>query len=127
MPRQQVSAPGAPAAIGPYSQAIAMDGFLFCSGQLGTDPATGQLVEGIEKQTEQALTNLEAVLAAVNLTMGDVVKTTVFMMDLAQFAAMNAVYARHIVEPSPARSTFQVAGLPRGAMIEIEAIARRTS
>ncbi|MGD0863230.1 MAG: RidA family protein [Candidatus Limnocylindrales bacterium] len=127
MPRQEVSTARAPAAIGPYSQAIAIDGFLFCSGQLGLDPATGQLLEGVEDQTERAMTNLEAVLAAGGLTMGDVVRTTIFLVDLAHFAAVNAVYARHIVEPAPARSTVQVAALPRGALIEIEAIARRTS
>jgi 2-iminobutanoate/2-iminopropanoate deaminase len=127
MPRQQVSAAGTPAAIGPYSQAIAIDGFLFCSGQLGTDPATGQLRDGIEAQAQQALVNLEALLASVNLTMGDVVKTTVFMVDLADFAKMNAVYAQHVIDPAPARSTIQVVALPRGAMVEIEAIARHSS
>ena len=125
MSRQEVSTPGAPAAIGPYSQAIATDGFLFCSGQLGMDPATGQLLEGVELQAEQAMSNLEAVLSGDELTMGDVVKTTIFLTDLDNFAAVNAVYARHVVEPAPARSTVQVAALPRGAMLEIEAIARR--
>ena len=125
MSRQEVSTPGAPAAIGPYSQAIATDGFLFCSGQLGMDPATGQLLEGVELQAEQAMSNLEAVLSGDGLTMGDVVKTTIFLTDLDNFAAVNAVYARHVVEPAPARSTVQVAALPRGAMLEIEAIARR--
>jgi 2-iminobutanoate/2-iminopropanoate deaminase len=125
MSRQEVSTPGAPAAIGPYSQAIATDGFLFCSGQLGMDPATGQLLEGVELQAEQAMSNLEAVLSGDGLTMGDVVKTTIFLTDLDHFAAVNAIYARHVVEPAPARSTVQVAALPRGAMLEIEAIARR--
>jgi 2-iminobutanoate/2-iminopropanoate deaminase len=127
MPRQQVSAPGTPAAVGPYSQAIAIDGFVFCSGQLGTDPATGELRDGIEAQAQQALVNMETLLGAVNLTMGDVVKTTVFMVDLADFAKMNAVYAQHVVDPAPARSTIQVAALPRGAMVEIEAVARHSS
>ena len=126
MPRQEVTAPGAPPAIGPYSQAIAIDGFLFCSGQLGMDPA-GQLLEGVEAQAERAMTNLEAVLAAAGLSMGDVIKTTIFLADLGDFAAVNAIYARHVVEPAPARSTVQVAALPRGARVEIEATARHQS
>jgi 2-iminobutanoate/2-iminopropanoate deaminase len=127
MTRKAVASPDAPAAIGPYSQAIEIDGFVFCSGQLGLDPITGQLLGGIEEQAERALLNLEAVLAAVGLTMGDVVKTNVFMADLSQFSLMNAVYTRHIVDPAPARSTVQVAALPRAALVEIEAVARRSS
>jgi 2-iminobutanoate/2-iminopropanoate deaminase len=127
MPREEVSAPEAPAAIGPYSQAIAVDGYLFCSGQLGMDPKTGQLVDGVESQTEQALMNLTAVLGAAGLSAGDVVKTTIFLADLAHFSTVNAVYSRFVVEPAPARSTVQVAALPRGALVEIEAIARRSS
>jgi len=127
MPREEVSAPEAPAAIGPYSQAIAVDGFLFCSGQLGMDPKTGQLVDGVESQTEQALMNLTAVLGAAGLSAADVVKTTIFLADLAHFSTVNAVYSRFVVEPAPARSTVQVAALPRGALVEIEAIARRSS
>jgi len=127
MPRLEVSAPEAPAAIGPYSQAIAIDGFLFCSGQLGLDHATGQLAEGIENQAERALLNLEAVLNAAGMTTADVVKTTIFLSDLANFSTVNAVYSRHIVDPAPARSTVQVAALPLGALVEIEAIAHRSS
>jgi 2-iminobutanoate/2-iminopropanoate deaminase len=127
MSRKEVATSDAPAALGPYSQAIATDGFVFCSGQLGTDPATGLLVEGVEAQTERALLNLEAVLAAADLTMADVVKTNIFLADLADFAHVNAVYARHIIEPAPARSTVQVAALPRNALIEIEAVARRSA
>ena len=127
MPRLEVSAPEAPAAIGPYSQAIAIDGFLFCSGQLGLDRATGQLAEGIENQAERALLNLEAVLNAAGMTTADVVKTTIFLCDLANFSTVNAVYSRHIVDPAPARSTVQVAALPLGALVEIEAIAHRSS
>ena len=127
MTRKAVASPDAPAAIGPYSQAIEIDGFVFCSGQLGLDPITGQLLEGIEEQAERALLNLEAVLAAVGLNMGDVVKTNVFMADLSQFSLMNAVYTRHMVDPAPARSTVQVAALPRAALVEIEAVARRSS
>ncbi len=126
MPRQAVSTSGAPAAIGPYSQAIAVDDFLFCSGSLGMDPATGQLADGIEAQTERAFQNLESVLEANGLSMGDVVKTTVFLADLNDFSAMNGVYARHAIDPAPARSTVEVAGLPRGALVEIEAIAHRS-
>jgi 2-iminobutanoate/2-iminopropanoate deaminase len=127
MPRVEVSTPEAPSAIGPYSQAIAIDGFLFCSGQLGLDPGTGQLVEGIEGQTERSLLNLTAVLAAAGLSAADVVKTTVFLADMADFSAMNAVYGRFVGDPAPARSTVQVAALPRGGRVEIEAIARRSS
>lgn len=127
MSRRQVVVAGAPAAIGPYSQAIEIDGFVFCSGQLGLDPATGQLLEGVEAQTERALLNLEAVLAAAGLTTADVAKTTIFLADLANFSQVNAIYGRHMVEPTPARSTVQVAALPRDALVEIEAIARRSS
>jgi len=127
MPRQAISAPGAPAAIGPYSQAIAIEGFVFCSGQLGMDPSTGQLLDGIANQAERAMVNLEAVLAAAGASLADVVKTTIFLSDLANFSAVNDIYSRHIVEPAPARSTVQVAALPRGALVEIEAIARRAS
>ena len=127
MSRKAVASPDAPAAIGPYSQAIEIDGFVFCSGQLGLDPATGQLLEGVEAQAERALLNLEAVLGAAGLTMADVVKTSIFLADLSHFAQVNAIYTRHIVEPAPARSTVQVAALPRAALVEIEAIARRSS
>ena len=127
MPRQEVSAPQAPSAIGPYSQAISIDGFLFCSGQLGLDPTTGQLLDGVENQTERALMNLTAVLEAAGMSCADVVKTTIFLADLADFSTVNAVYSRYMVEPAPARSTVQVAALPRGALVEIEAIARRSS
>ena len=127
MSRKAVASPDAPAAIGPYSQAIEIDGFVFCSGQLGLDPATGQLLEGVEAQAERALINLESVLGAAGLSMADVVKTTIFLADLSHFAQVNAIYTRHVVEPAPARSTVQVAALPRAALVEIEAIARRSS
>jgi 2-iminobutanoate/2-iminopropanoate deaminase len=127
MSRKAVASPDAPAAIGPYSQAIEIDGFVFCSGQLGLDPTTGQPLEGVEGQAERALLNLESVLGAAGLTMADVVKTTIFLADLSHFAQVNAIYATHIVEPAPARSTVQVAALPRAALVEIEAIARRSS
>jgi 2-iminobutanoate/2-iminopropanoate deaminase len=127
MSRQAVTTAAAPAAIGPYSQAIEVDGFLFCSGQLGLDPATGQLAEGVELQIERALVNLEAVLGAAGMTTADIVKTNIFLADLADFSTVNAVYARHMTDPAPARSTVQVAALPRNALVEIEAIARRAS
>ncbi len=124
MTRQAVVSTRAPAAIGPYSQAISVDNFVFCSGQLGLDPLTGQLVTGgAATQTEAVLSNLAAVLAAAGSSMARVLKTTVFLTDLKDFQAMNEVYARHFTAPHPARSTVQVAALPRGACVEIEAMA----
>ncbi len=125
MTRQAISTTGAPAALGPYSQAIAVDGFVFCSGQLGLDPVSGELAAGVEAQAERALLNLGSVLAEAGLGWADVVKTTVFLADIDDFAAINAVYATHVVDPPPARSTFAVGALPKGGLIEIEAIARR--
>lgn len=120
-----ISSSGAPAAIGPYSQAIRAGDLLFCSGQIPLDPATGELVGGgIAEQTARVLENLAAVLAAAGLGPGDVVKTTVFLMSMADFPAMNEVYARFFADVPPARSTIGVAALPRGALVEIEAIAR---
>jgi 2-iminobutanoate/2-iminopropanoate deaminase len=125
MPRTAISTQGAPAAIGPYSQAIRAQGFLFCSGQLGLDPASGDLVAAdVEAQAEQALRNLGAVIGAAGLDFGDVVKTTVFLADIADFGAVNAVYGRFVTDPPPARSTVAVAALPKGGRVEIEAIAR---
>ena len=125
MTRQAISTGGAPAAIGPYSQAIAMDGLLFCSGQLGLDPASGELVEGVEGQAERAMLNLRGVLDAAGATFEDVVKTTIFLADIGDFAVVNSVYGRFMPDPPPARSTVQVAALPKGGLVEIEAIARR--
>ncbi len=127
MTRQAVTTANAPAAIGPYSQAISLDGFVFCSGQLGLDPSTGELVDGVEAQADRSLRNLAAVLDAAGLTMADVVKTTIFLADIADFAAVNAVYARYMPDPPPARSTVAVAALPKGGRVEIEAVARRGS
>ena len=127
MSRKAVASPDAPAAIGPYSQAIEIDGFVFCSGQLGLDPTTGQLLEGVDDQAERALLNLESVLGAAGLSMADVVKTTIFLADLSHFGQVNTIYAKHVVAPAPARSTVQVAALPRSALIEVEAIARRSN
>lgn len=126
MTRQAVATKQAPAAIGPYSQAIQAGSLVFCSGQLGLDPASGQLAPGgIAAETERALENLSAVLTAGGSSMDKVLKTTVFLADLAEFQAMNEVYSRHFPAPAPARSTIQVAALPRGGRVEIEAIAAR--
>jgi 2-iminobutanoate/2-iminopropanoate deaminase len=126
MSRHAVSTTGAPAAIGPYSQGIASGELVFCSGQLGLDPATGDLVDGgVEAQAERALRNLAAVLDAAGATFDDVVKTTIFLADIGDFAAVNAVYAGFMPDPPPARSTFAVGALPKGGLVEIEAIARR--
>lgn len=125
MTRDAVSTGSAPAAIGPYSQGISTGDLVFASGQIGLDPATGDLVEGIEAQTERALRNVVAILAAAGLSMGDVVKSTIFLTDMADFATVNGIYAKHVVDPPPARSTVAVAALPKGARIEIEMIARR--
>jgi 2-iminobutanoate/2-iminopropanoate deaminase len=123
--RQPVRTAGAPAAIGPYSQAISIGGTVYCSGQIGLDPTSGELVDGVEAQVERALRNLTAVLDAAGVTMADVVKTTIFLTDISDFAAVNTVYARFVPDPPPARSTVAVAGLPKGALVEIEAVARR--
>lgn len=125
MTRQAISTNGAPSAAGPYSQAIATDDLVFCAGQLGADPVTNELADGVEAQAERALRNLEAVLDAAGCTYADVVKTTCFLADINDFAAFNAVYARLMPDPPPARSTFQVAALPRGGRVEVEAIAVR--
>jgi 2-iminobutanoate/2-iminopropanoate deaminase len=127
MTRQAVVSDGAPSPVGPYSQAISIDGFVFCSGQVGLDPATGELAEGIEAQTERVMRNLSAVLDAAGLTFVDVVKTTILLTDMTHFQAVNGIYARFVSDPPPARATFAVAGLPRGALVEIEAIARRSA
>jgi len=114
----------APGAIGPYSQAVAESGLVFCSGQIGLDPVSGKLVEGgIEFETRRVLQNIGEVLAAAGLDFVDVVKTTIFMVDLAEFEIVNRVYGEHFEPPYPARSTVQVAALPRNARIEIDAIA----
>ncbi len=114
---------GAPQAIGPYSQAIRAGNLVFVSGQLPLDPAGKTMPEGVALQTEACLKNVAAILAAAGLGMKDVVKTTVFMTDLGQFAAMNEVYAKSFPTPCPARATVQAAALPKGAAVEIEAVA----
>ncbi len=114
----------APKAIGPYSQAIVLDNLVFCSGQIPIDPATGNLIEGdVSAQTERVLQNLSAVLQAAGSSLQHVVKTTVFLQSMNDFAAMNAVYATWFTGTPPARSTIEVAKLPKGALVEIEAIA----
>jgi 2-iminobutanoate/2-iminopropanoate deaminase len=114
----------APAALGPYSQAIVAGGFVFCSGTAGIDPSTGEIPEGIEAQTEQALRNLSAVLAEAGTSMSDVVKTTIYYANVDDFATLNAVYAKHMPTPAPARSAPANVTLPRGLLISIEAIAK---
>lgn len=115
----------APRPVGPYSQAIEVDGWVWCAGQIGVDPSSGRLVDGgVAAEAERALRNLESVLDAAGATMADVVKTTIFLADIADFATVNEIYARVVPDPAPARSTFAVAALPRGARVEIEAVAR---
>ena len=122
--RQRIQTENAPAAIGPYSQAIKAGGFVFCSGQVAIDPQTGQFVAGgIAEQTERVLKNLKAVLEAAGSSLDQVVKTTVFLADMKEFSEMNEVYARFFSEPPPARATVAAAGLPRDARVEIEAVA----
>ena len=124
MKREAVKAAGAPAAIGPYSQAVRAGGLLFCSGQIPLDPSTGKMVDGgIEAQADRVLSNLEAVLTAGGATLGSVVKTTVYLVDLGDFSAMNGIYGKFFPEDPPARATVQVAKLPAGARVEIDAIA----
>lgn len=114
----------APAAIGPYSQAIEANGMIFASGQIPIDPATGQFVEGgIQEQTRQALTNARSILQAAGTDMENVIKTTVYLSDINNFAAMNEVYAQFFTEPFPARSAVAVKDLPKGALVEIEVLA----
>jgi 2-iminobutanoate/2-iminopropanoate deaminase len=122
--KKVVSSSQAPAAIGPYSQAVRAGPWVFLSGQIPLDPVTGQLVTGaIEAQTERVLQNLSAVLAAAGCGFADVVRTTIYLVDLGHFAEVNQVYGRFFAEPYPARSTVQVAALPRGAQVEIDAVA----
>jgi 2-iminobutanoate/2-iminopropanoate deaminase len=126
MPRQTVTSPDAPKAIGPYAQAVSATGRLvFCSGQIPLDPSTGELVGAgdVRAQAERVMKNLAAVLAAAGATFAHVVKTTIYLTDLQDFAAVNEIYAKHVGTSPPARATVQVAGLPRGASVEIDAIA----
>jgi 2-iminobutanoate/2-iminopropanoate deaminase len=123
MPRTIIATPHAPAAIGPYSQAVSTGALIYTSGQLGLDPATGQLAQGVEAQARQVMANLAAVLAAAGSSLDQVVKTTIFLQNMADFAAVNAIYGAAFSAAPPARSTVQVAGLPLGGLVEIEAVA----
>ncbi|MBQ8837595.1 MAG: RidA family protein [Clostridia bacterium] len=120
---KKISTDKAPAAIGPYSQALDTGNMLFISGQIPIDPATGTMPETVEEQAKQVLTNIKNILAEAGLTMNDVVKTSVFLSDLGDFAKVNEVYASFFAEPYPARSCVQVAAIPKGAKVEIETIA----
>jgi 2-iminobutanoate/2-iminopropanoate deaminase len=124
MDRHVIATESAPAAVGPYSQGIRYGNLVYTAGQLGMDPQTGALVEGgIQAQTRQALTNIQAVLEAAGVSLADVVKTTVFLQDIGDFQAMNAIYAQFFASNPPARSAVQVAALPLGGLVEIEAVA----
>jgi len=122
--KSELRSKSAPSPIGPYSQGVDA-GTVFCSGQIGLDPATGDLVDGIVAQTARALANLEGVLSSAGLSLKNVVKTTVFLADMSEFTKMNEEYAKHFASPYPARTTVQVAALPKGARVEIDAIAVR--
>jgi 2-iminobutanoate/2-iminopropanoate deaminase len=122
-PRAQVQTNAAPAAVGPYSQAIRAGNLIFTAGQVGADPASGELADGIAAQADRALRNVAAILDAAGTSLDRVTKTTIFLTDVADFATVNEVYARHFSPPYPARSTIGIKELPKGALIEIEAIA----
>ncbi len=123
MKKKSISTKQAPAAIGPYVQGVRAGHYVYTSGQLGLDPASGQLQEGIQQQTHQAMKNLGAILKEAGLDYGDVIKTTIFMTDLADFGIVNEIYASYFGESVPARSTVQVAALPKGGLVEIESVA----
>lgn len=123
---KQISTQNAPAAIGPYSQAIEVNGFVYASGQLPIDPATGAFPEGgVKEQTRQSILNVKAILEEAGLALSNVVKTTVYLADMGDFAAMNEVYSQFFVQPFPARSAIAVKALPKGALVEVEVVAVR--
>lgn len=122
MAKTVIATKNAPAALGPYSQGIKTDSYLFCSGQLGLDPATGELADGVKAQAERAMKNLQAVAMEAGTTLASVVKTTIFLADMADFATVNEVYGSFFPGDKPARSTIQVAALPKAGRVEIEAI-----
>ena len=125
MSKKQITTAAAPAALGPYSQGIVAGGFFFASGQVPIDPAPGELAsETVEAQARQVFANLKQVLAAAGCGFADVLKTTVFLTDLANFAEVNSIYAEYFVEPFPARSCVQIAALPKGSLLEVELIAK---
>ena len=123
MARETINAKNAPAAVGPYVHAVKAGNTLYTSGQLGLIPETGVLPEGVEAQAKQAMENLKAVVEAAGMTMADIVKTTVFLADINDFAAVNAIYASYFIGDAPARSCVQVAQLPKAGLVEVEAIA----
>ncbi len=123
MNKEAIFSNNAPSAIGPYSPGVKLGDMLYLSGQLGLDPATGTLPEGVEAQAEQSLKNIENILAEAGATMANVVKTTVFLADIADFARVNEVYAKHFEAPFPARSAVQVGAIPAGGLVEIEVVA----
>lgn len=125
MKRTTIAAKNAPAAVGPYSHAVQVGDTVYTSGQLGLDPATGKMAEGVEAQATQALNNLKAILEEAGLTLANVVKTTVFLNDIADFAKINKIYGEYFIGETPARSCVQVAALPMGGLFEIEAVAVR--
>lgn len=123
---KQISTQSAPAAIGPYSQAIEVNGFVYASGQLPIDPATGAFPEGgVKEQTRQSILNVKAILEEAGLALSNVVKTTVYLADMGDFAAMNEVYSQFFAQPFPARSAIAVKALPKGALVEVEVVAAR--
>lgn len=122
---RSIASAAAPSAIGPYSPAVEAGGMVFVSGQLGIEPMTGAPESGVQLQTERAIRNIKSLLAAAGLGLGDVAKTTIFLTNMADFAVVNEVYAAHFEAPYPARSTIQVAQLPKGGLVEIEAVAVR--
>lgn len=123
---KQISTQNAPAAIGPYSQAIEVNGFVYASGQLPIDPATGAFPEGgVKEQTRQSLLNVKAILEETGLALSNVVKTTVYLAEMGDFAAMNEVYSQFFAQPFPARSAIAVKALPKGALVEVEVVAAR--
>lgn len=123
---KQISTQNAPAAIGPYSQAIEVNGFVYASGQLPIDPATGAFPEGgVKEQTRQSILNVKAILEEAGLALTNVVKTTVYLADMGDFAAMNEVYSQFFAQPFPARSAIAVKALPKGALVEVEVVAAR--
>lgn len=123
MPKEIIKTPHAPAALGPYSQGVKVGNLIYTAGQLGLDPATGKLVEGLEAQTEQALQNLAAILQAAGSRLENVIKTTCFLADINDFKAFNGVYARYFTANPPARSTVQAGALPAAGLVEIEVVA----
>ena len=123
--KQIISTSNAPQAIGPYSQAVEANGFVFISGQIPINPSNGQIPEGIEAQTEQVMRNIGAILEAAGLTYANVVKTTVLLQSIVDFATMNGIYAKYFTADCPARAAFEVSALPKGALIEVEVIAAK--